>query len=299
MSSRRLVQTSAGTHLEAFGPTEWLLVAALSGTWGASFLLIAIGLDAFEPGLVTALRVALGAAALTVFRQARAPVDSDAWPRITILALLWIAIPFTLFPIAQQWISSALAGMLNGALPILAASIAAVLLRRLPGSAQIAGIALGFLGVVFVTVPSWEGSNEITGILLVLAAVAMYGLATNIAVPLQQQYGALPVAWRTTTLAAVFTLPVGIWAVPGSEFAWGSLVAVAFLGVAGTGLALAGMTLLVGRAGATRGSIAIYFIPIVAAILGVVFRDEEVTGLAVLGMALVLLGAFLASRRET
>lgn len=298
MSSSRLVQTSAGTHREAFGLVEWVLVAALSGTWGASFLFIAIGLDAFEPGLVTALRVALGAAALTLFRQARMPVDSDAWPRIILLSLLWIAIPFTLFPIAQQWISSALAGMLNGALPILAAAVAALLLRRLPGPAQIAGIVVGFVGVVLISVPSWEGSNQISGILLVLAAVAMYGLSTNIAVPLQQQYGALPVAWRVTTLAAVFTLPLGIWAVPGSEFAWDSFIAVAVLGVAGTGLAIAGMTLLVGRAGATRGSIAIYFIPIVAAILGVVFRDEEVTALAVIGMVLVLLGAFLASRRE-
>jgi drug/metabolite transporter (DMT)-like permease len=71
------------------------------------------------------------------------------------------------------------------------------------------------------------------------------------------------------------------------------------LGVLGTGVALVAMTTLTGRAGAARGSIAIYFLPVVAAILGVAFRDESIAPASILGTALVLAGAWLTSRQET
>ena len=85
---------------------------------------------------------------------------------------------------------------------------------------------------------------------------------------------------------------------PSSEFAWSSTLAVAVLGSFGTGLAFVAMTTLVGRVGATRGSVAIYFLPVVAIALGVVFRDETVAAISLVGTGLVLAGAYLSSRRE-
>jgi drug/metabolite transporter (DMT)-like permease len=70
------------------------------------------------------------------------------------------------------------------------------------------------------------------------------------------------------------------------------------LGALGTGLAFVAMTNLVGRAGAPRGAIAIYFVPVVAIVLGVTVRGEQVAALAILGTGLVLVGAWLTSRRE-
>ena len=53
-----------------------------------------------------------------------------------------------------------------------------------------------------------------------------------------------------------------------------------------------------GRVGAPRSSIAIYFTPVVAIVLGVVFRDETVAWLALVGTALVLVGAWITSRGD-
>jgi drug/metabolite transporter (DMT)-like permease len=58
------------------------------------------------------------------------------------------------------------------------------------------------------------------------------------------------------------------------------------------------MANLTGRVGAARGSVAIYVTPVVAIGLGVAFRDEAVAGLALVGMVLVLAGAWLTSRAE-
>ncbi len=49
---------------------------------------------------------------------ARGAIDRADRPRIVALSLLWVAIPFTLFPLAEQHIASGLTGLLNGALPI-------------------------------------------------------------------------------------------------------------------------------------------------------------------------------------
>jgi drug/metabolite transporter (DMT)-like permease len=92
--------------------------------------------------------------------------------------------------------------------------------------------------------------------------------------------------------------PFGLIQAPSSTFSWPSLLAMVALGVFGTGLAFIAMSVLVGRAGATRGAVAIYFIPVVAMLLGVTLRDEIVPIVSVLGVALVLAGAWLTSRRE-
>ena len=70
------------------------------------------------------------------------------------------------------------------------------------------------------------------------------------------------------------------------------------VGVLGTGFAFVLMGRFVGRVGATRASIVGYLIPVVALLLGVLFRGDDVGPLALVGVALVIAGAYLASRRE-
>lgn len=299
--SRRILSTSEGANREAFSLADWSLFASISLIWGSSFLLMAIGLDAFAPGLVTLLRVGLGALALWLVPRTRAVhVERSDWPRLIALSLLWVAIPFTLFPIAQQHIDSAIAGMLNGGVPIFAAVFATVMLRRLPSRVTMAGLAIGFLGVAAISMPSLgSGSSQALGVALVVLATVCYGLAVNIAAPIQQRYGSLAVMARMLALATAWTAPYGIYgAVRASEFAWPSFAAVATAGVLGTGIAFVIMGTLVGRVGSTRASFITYVVPVVALVLGMVFRNEEVAPIAIAGVAMVIAGAFLASRRD-
>lgn len=295
----RILSTSEGTNREAFGAGDWGLFWSIGLIWGSSFLLMAIGLQAFEPGLITWMRVGLGALVLAMFPRARRPLEKEDRPRLVALSFLWVAIPFTLFPIAQQWINSAITGMLNGAMPIFAAAIASMLLKRLPRGAQLSGLALGFAGVVAMSYPSMgTGRAEAIGVLLILGATACYGLAVNIAAPLQQRYGSLPVMARMLGLATIWTSPIGLAGLSGSRFEWGPFVAIAAAGMLGTGVAFVIMGSLVGRVGSTRASFITYVIPVVALGLGVVFLGDRVTPPALAGVVMVIAGALLASRRE-
>lgn len=302
--SKSLFQASPAQNTEQFSPSDWGLFTGVSLIWGASFLLIAIGLDALTPGMVTLLRVGGGALTLLAFTRVKAggftrPDPAD-YRRIIVLSVIWVAIPFTLFPLAQERINSAVAGLLNGATPIFAATIAAVFLKQRTRGAQLGGIGVGFAGIALISLPSLsEGSSQASGVLMILAATVCYGVALNIAGPLQRRYGSVQLMAWVLGLAAILNVPFGLVNVGENSIEAGALLAVAVLGVVGTGVAFALMGALIGRVGGTRASFITYLVPVVALFLGVQFRGDTVAPAALLGVVLVIGGAVLASRKTS
>jgi drug/metabolite transporter (DMT)-like permease len=294
-----VLTTAPGTHAAAFGPVEWSLLVAIALVWGSSFMWIAIGLDHFSPPVVTLARIVLGAVCLACFPGTRSRVERADWPRLVVLGLTWMAVPLLLYPVAQQWVDSSVAGAVNGSMPLFSAALAAVLLRRMPGPRQLSGLAVGFAGVLLVTLSEAAGvGGSPLGVGLLLFSTMLYAVAFNLAVPLTQRYGSLPVLLRAQLVAVAFTLPFGVWGLPRSDWDWGAAGAMLVLGVLGSGLAFVASTTLGARAGPVRGSIPIYFLPVVAMLLGALVRHESVPAMAIAGVALVILGAWLTSRRE-
>jgi drug/metabolite transporter (DMT)-like permease len=297
--ARRFITTSEGTSASAFRPTDWLMFLGIGSIWGSSFLLIAVGLRSLHPALITPMRLGFGLAALSMFPGARRPIERSDWPRVALLGLLWMAIPLSMFPFAEERVSSALTGMLNGGTPLFVASVAWILLRRPPGAFQRWGLALGFLGILLIALPSLgEGSSEAIGIVLILVALTCYGISLNLVVPLQQKYGSLPVFRRAQVVGVLLTVPLAVPFVAESRFEWIPVLAVVVLGVLGTGVAYVLMGRLAGRVGATRASVSLYLIPVVSVLLGVLVLSETVHPLSVIGAAIVMVGAWLGSRRE-
>ncbi|CAN5374511.1 MAG: DMT family transporter [Acidimicrobiia bacterium] len=291
--------SSVASDREPFTGTDWVLFAAVGLIWGASFLLIKVALDVFHPGLITWTRVALGAAALIVLPGGRTQIaPEDRWA-MTILSIVWVAIPFTLFPLAEEHINSAMTGLLNGAVPFFTGLVGALFFARTPRGPQRWGIAVGFIGIALVSGGATaEGGTAVVGVLMVLAATVCYGFATNMAGALQQKYGSVPVMAKMLVLGALWTAPFGVLGATRSTVAWGPAVAVIVLGVVGTGFAFVFMASLVGRVGGPRASFVTYLIPVVSLVLGMALLDETVAAIALLGVVLVLGGAVLASRRE-
>jgi len=294
---RKLFQQATAANDGSFTPQDWGLFLAVAAIWGSSFLFIDIGLDAFPPGLITLIRVSSGALALLVLPKPTVTIDAADRMRLLLLSVIWVAIPFTLFPIAEQYINSSVTGLLNGATPIFAATVAAVLLRQPARGTLLIGIVVGFVGIILISLPSInDGATEARGVALVLAATVCYGFALNLAAPLQQRYGSLPLMTRMLALATLWTFPYGIWDIDEASWELGPLLAVLTLGVVGTGIAFGLMGSLVGRVGSTRASFITYLIPVVSLALGVTFRGDTVAALAIVGIALVIGGALLASR---
>ena len=299
MTSTPTSPPAAPTTTAAFTPRDWSIFTSIGLIWGSSFLLIAIGLESLEPGVITLLRVGLGALTLALLPGSKGRLLPADRPALVALSIIWVGIPFTLFPLAEQHINSAVTGLLNGAVPIFTAMFGLLFFGRRTTGPQLLGLGIGFAGVVFVSLPSFgEGSSQAFGVALVLLATLCYGLATNLSAPLQARYGARIVMARMLALATIWTLPFGLVSLRGSSVEVAPLLAVLVLGVVGTGLAYLLMGTLVGRVGPTRASFITYIIPVVSLLLGVVFRDDHVAAVALVGVGLVVTGAILAGRQE-
>ena len=297
-----------GRESQAFGTADWGLLLAAAGIWGTSFLLMAIELESLEPSVVTFGRVSIGALALWILPSGRTRVPRDAWGRICLLGLTWMAFPLSMFPIAQQWIDSSVAGMLNAAMPIATVAIAGVLFKIPTNPRQLVGIAIGLVGIVGIALPTAKvGETTALGVVLVVLAVVSYGLAINVAVPLQATHGTAPVLARALVVASVLTLPLAAADTsfgrtaftntsPSGEPGWDTLAAALVLGVFGSGYAFLFASQLGQRVGPVRTSIITYLVPIFSIVLGVAVRDENISPWAVAGTALVLLGAGLTTR---
>ena len=138
-------------------PTDWARWAVPGLIWGTSFYFIAEGLRSFPAILVTPIRIGVGFVTLaTVPAARRATIErADRW-KVAMLGLIWMAIPLSLFPFAEERVSSSVTGMLNGATPIFVTTVAAFLARRMPERRRLIGLAIGFAGVVLIAVPAGE-----------------------------------------------------------------------------------------------------------------------------------------------
>jgi drug/metabolite transporter (DMT)-like permease len=267
--------------------------------WGSAYMWIEIGLEGLEPTTVAFSRVLLALALLAAIPAARSGTFSNQdHIRVVLLGALWLALPLTLFPVAQQWVSSTVAGVLTGAQPLFAAAIAFVLLSRAPERHQILGLCLGFGGVVAMVLASTDGESEnaALGTALVIAAVACYALSTNLAVPLQQRHGSLAVILRALVVAAALLAVPGVVGLAAAGASAASLAAMLPLGLASTALGYVAFTALVGRAGAARGAVAIYLVPLVAIALGLAVRGEHAAPGQLAGAGAILAGAILVGR---
>lgn len=300
LGSARSRLTNEGTHREAFEARDWFNLWFAGVVWGASFIFIRAGIDNFHPGVVTFGRIAIGALTLGFFRQARATrIDRGDWPRIVLVSITWLAFPMTLFPIAQKSISTGLAGMLNGSIPLFAALVSSFALRRLPGRWQQFGLVVGALGIVILGIPALgDGASSARGVVLIVVACVSYGIAVTVNVPLAQKYGSIATFWRCQLVASVLTFPMALVGFGKSTWDATSAFALLVLGAFGTALAFLAMINLSKRVGSTRSAALTYLEAIIAFALGIVIQHERLRLLEVIGCIILFFGAWLVSRAD-
>lgn len=289
---------------------KWLpAYLALAGIWGCSFLFIELGLESFTPTGVAFTRIAFGAVTLLVIsaitRTALPPRWS--WKYVFIASLLWVSVPWMLFGFGQQYVTSALAGIINGATPLM--TLLAILIafpEEKPTMRRIAGLALGFLGILIV-VGVWQGfaDNSGIGVLALVAAIACYGTAF----PFARRYlsgtgdrpAVPPISLATGLMLCglIVTGPVvlftGVVDPPqGSSVSGSSILALAALGIFGSGIAYVLSFYVVQNSDATTSSTVTYLTPLVAVIVGAIVLGEHITWNEPIGGVLVILGAAIA-----
>lgn len=287
------------TNLQ-FGVTDWLLSLGMALTWGSSFLLIDIIIRYAPATFVPFGRSFFGMVALFFVPGSRNKIAPEHRRKIWVLGFIWMALPFFLFPIAERTVASSIAGMMNGALPVVVIVVTSVWMRTKPSGQRLIAVLVGFLGIVLIAVPSInDGSSaDIKGIFYLLAALICYAVALNMARPLQAIYSPATLMLRVVSISTLLSAPLGLFALRSTTFTMSLFAATVVLGALGSGIAFLLFGTLLKRTGTVRAMIPTYFTPIVGTFLGVLFNDEKVLALSLLGMLIVIFGAWLTSRPE-
>lgn len=286
-------------------PTPQLLgLLALASIWGASFMFIKVMLDEVEPIQVGWLRLGGGALFLLVVMAVRRkafPRDARYWRSTLLVGALGSAIPFFLIPRAEQEISSQLAGILNGAMPLWAAILAHGALRQERLSrVGLLGILLGFLGLAIVIGPGiFDLSDASTqGALMMLVAALSYAASAVWVRRRLQGVDSSTLATNQTVLAFLYLTPwVLVSGAPNpASLSANVLWATIALGVLATGVAYLIYYWLLSTLHATQASMVTYLAPVAAVFWGWAVLDESL-GLGVWpGLGLIVLGMYLVNR---
>ena len=283
-----------------FGSFEWLLALGMAITWGSSFLLIDIIIRDAPATFVPFGRSFFGMVALFFVPQSREKIAREHRLRLLILGFIWMAMPFYLFPLAEKTVASSIAGMMNGALPVVVAVITAIWVRKAPSIMRSIAVVVGFIGIVLIAAPSIrEGSSaDLKGIVYLSLALLCYAVGLNIARPLQAIYSPATLMLRVVMISTMLSAPLGVVAMRSTTFSLSMIGATIFLGALGSGIAFLLFGTLLKRTGPVRAMIPTYFTPIVGTFLGVLFNDEKILLLSIVGMLIVIFGAWLTSRPE-
>jgi drug/metabolite transporter (DMT)-like permease len=281
---------------------HWGVFILLSLTWGSSFILMKIGLESFTSYQVASLRlVAAGIALLPFLPKALRQTPVSKLPVILLSGVLGNGIPAFLFCLAETEIDSSLAGILNALTPLMALLSGIILFKSPFKKAQLTGIFVGLLGVIFLFTSKGINTNgHWYYALLVILATVSYGVNISLVHHQLKGFSSLQLGSIAMFFCAICTFPILWFSNFFPQFSqpnapWRSLSAGIVLGVMGTGIAAVLFFLLIKRAGSMMASMVAYALPLVAVGWGLL-AHEPISWVQILCMGIILLGVYLVNR---
>jgi drug/metabolite transporter (DMT)-like permease len=269
--------------------------------WGIPYLLMKVAVEDFPPAAVVAGRTLIGASILIPIAIYRKKFKGAVlgFKFVAFYALLEMIGPWILISTAQQKINSGLAGLLVSTVPIFATII--ISLRGDHSVWQfrrIIGIVVGFLGLILVVgIESLTGSADLLSIAMVLIASVSYAYAVIMILANLPLVDGIAINGLAMAISTVFWGPVAIAQWP-SNISMNSALSLVALGIFSTAFAFILFFKLIEEIGPARGSLVTYVNTAVAVVLGVIILKEPLTIGIVIGLPLVLIGSYLASKKS-
>lgn len=298
---------------KAAGPAEWSLLALLTTLGGSSFTFIHAAIETAPPPVVAVGRLWIAAIALYVVMRAkgrqfppflvrtkkgRRPHRLWAW--MTAVGIVGYSIPFLIFPWAQQYVESGLAGVYMAFMPLWTLGLAYVFADEKLTPHRIVGFLMGFAGVLILMGPeilAGAAGSSLAAQAGLLAATLLYAMSAVLS-------RRAPAA-RPRVFSAGIVLMGAIFATPALFFttiepaAWSakSIAAVFILGLGPTALAGVIIIMIIRRAGASFMALANYVTPVIAVVLGAVLFHERLEPTAFFALAVIFAGVAVSQHK--
>jgi drug/metabolite transporter (DMT)-like permease len=272
--------------------------------WGLSFVATRVALAEVSPIPLIAARLVLGVLFLLVLLARRGELPAlravASWP-LAALGFMGIAFHQVLQAFALRMTSAVHTGWLIGLIPIWSALLAARFLGERFTARKVTGLGLGFAGALLVITRGRLGAGTLAlpgtrGDLLILLSTLNWAAYTIVGRSVMQRLAPGP--------ATTFMLLVGLAAVAPLALATGGAAtllhasvrawaAIAFLGVACSGLGYLLWSAALERLSASRVAAFLYLEPLVTLAAAAAYLHEAVGVTTVVGGLVVLAGVAL------
>lgn len=289
-------------HPSRPSPPVWAVAAALASVylvWGSTYVAIRYGLEGFPPFLMGGLRFIAAGGAFYLFLRWRghaAPTRAQ-WRNAFVMGLFMMLLGNGLVNVAEQTVSSGLAAVAVASMPLWAGLFGA-LRGQHPGRLEWLGLAVGFLGVVWLNLGSDISASAIGLLALLVAPIAwawgsIWSRGRDLPGPFMNTAAQMLCGGIAMT---VLGLGVGerISEVPPPS----AMLAVAYLVVFGSIVAFSAYVWLLDHVRPALATSYAYVNPPIAVLLGAWLMHERVGAQAIGAMVVILVGVLIISRAK-
>jgi drug/metabolite transporter (DMT)-like permease len=275
----------------------FLLVGFL---WGIPYLLMKVAVEEIPPSAIVAGRTLIGAAILIPVALYRKTFKGAVlgFKFVAFYALLEMIGPWILISTAQKKIDSGLAGLLISTVPIFAAIITSMRGDHTVWQfKRMFGIVVGFIGLIAVVgIESFSGNSHPASIAMMILAAMGYSYAIIMVTTNLPLVDGIAINGLAMAITSIFWAPLAIAQWP-SQVTLKPALSLIALGVLCTAMAFLVFFKLLVEIGPARGSLVTYLNTSVAVVLGVIVLNEPITIGLIIGLPLVLIGSYLASKK--
>lgn len=274
----------------------WAAFGAMAVLWGLPYLFIRVAVTEVSPVFVSWSRLLIAAALLLPLAAIRGALPSARgklrW--LVLLGAFYMALAFTLLPLAERTLPSSLTAIVIAGVPIVVTLMS--LRTERPAPSRILGLGLGLAGVAAL-VGLDIGVRPAQLVALGALAAVLVCYAAGPLLTRSRLGGVHPLAVSSLSCASAVVLltPVVAFQWPSRVPAGEVLASLLGLGVLCSALALVLWFYLIQEAGPVRAAVVPYVNPVVAVLAGALVLREQVGPAAVLGMALIIAGSWLAT----
>ncbi len=294
---------------------DWLLLVSIILIGGSSFALIKTALLTMPPVIIAVGRLWVATIALLVFMVAtgrRFPAFiilknkkkniNPIWKYMIGVGSIGNTLPFFLFPWAQQYVPSGLAGVYMALMPIWTLGLAALFAGEALTGKKLTGFLLGFIGVIILMAPALKeglGTTEFshTVIYAQLALVLATLLYATSAVIVRRAPEIRPRIFSAgLLLSAAVTATPALFLVSWQYDQWSfvSIASVLALGLLPTALGAIIIVIIIQRMGAGFMSYSNYLTPVWAIILGAILFHERLSLNVFIALAVIITGLIIS-----
>jgi len=227
------------------------------------------------------------------------------WKYFILLGIVGIALFNITQNVGQYYTSSVLGGVIQNINPLIILLLAVIFLHEVITRNKIIGMIIGFLGMIVVVFSGQNiaeilNSQTFLGNILMLGSAICWAVYSILNKKVLKKYSALHLTTIALIVGWIILLPLAIIFEDVNTITSLSLKSwsiILYLAIFSSGLTYFLWNYALGRMDASKVSVFVFFVPIIAIGIGVLFLKEPITIFTLIGIVLVLFGIYLTEKK--